>query len=56
MKKKNRWPFLYGIVLTVYAVFTLLDAFVIPSELVSVEELADIDDGEPTDMACLGVM
>ena len=38
MKKRKRirmWPVIYGIMLTAYAVFTLLDAFVIPQNIVS---------------------
>lgn len=39
-KDRNLWPLLYGIVLTGYAIFTLLDAFVIPSRLISWDEIA----------------
>ena len=38
-KGRNLWPLLYGIFLTGYAVFTLLDAFVFPSRLVSWEQI-----------------
>lgn len=37
-KKKNCWPYLYGILLTCYMVFTLLDAFVIPRDRVLLAE------------------
>lgn len=37
-KNRNLWPLLYGIFLTGYAVFTLLDAFVFPSRLVPLEQ------------------
>ena len=33
-KRRNFWPLIYGILLTAYTVFVLLDAFVIPRELV----------------------
>lgn len=39
-KGRNLWPLLYGIVLTGYAVFTLLDAFVIPSRLISWDQIS----------------
>ena len=42
-KGRNLWPLLYGIVLTGYAVFTLLDAFVIPRRLVSWEQISAED-------------
>lgn len=35
------WPVFYGILLTAYAVFTLLDAFVIPQDMVSLEEIGE---------------
>ncbi|MCD8082700.1 MAG: hypothetical protein LUE86_04005, partial [Clostridiales bacterium] len=38
--RKNRWPVIFGVILTVYAAFTLLDAFVFPRDVVSVNELA----------------
>lgn len=38
---RNLWPLLYGIFLTGYAVFTLLDAFVIPHGLVSLEQISN---------------
>lgn len=38
-KRVRLWPVLYGALLTAYAIFTLLDAFVIPRDLVSPEEL-----------------
>ena len=37
-KRKSWWPLVFGIALTLYAAFALLDAFVLPSELVTVEE------------------
>lgn len=36
-KQKNFWPLIFGILLTGYAVFTLLDAFVLPRDLVVLE-------------------
>lgn len=36
-KQKNFWPSIFGILLTGYAVFTLLDAFVLPRDLVVLE-------------------
>ena len=33
-KRRNYWPLIFGILLTAYTVFVLLDAFVIPRELV----------------------
>lgn len=36
--RRNLWPAIYGVLLTAYAIFTLLDAFVIPRDLVPVEE------------------
>ena len=35
----RRWPLVYGILLTAYAVFTLLDAFVIPQDRITLEEI-----------------
>ncbi len=46
----NLWPVFFSILLTAYSVFTLLDAFVIPRDLVYVEELSsnesDAQNGE----------
>ena len=41
-KKRHpyRWGVIYGLLLTVYAVFTLLDAFVIPRDIVYLDELS----------------
>ena len=39
--RRNLWPVIYGVLLTIYAVFTLLDAFVIPRDLVSVEKTTE---------------
>jgi exopolysaccharide biosynthesis protein len=39
-KRKNWWPMVFGTVLTLYAAFTLLDAFVLPGDLVTAEDLA----------------
>ena len=44
MKEKKRlrtWPVVYGILLTAYAVFTLLDAFVIPRDVVAPGQAGD---------------
>ncbi len=40
-KRKNYWPLVFGILLTAYTVFTLLDAFVLPSDTVTIEEADD---------------
>ncbi|MCC8127902.1 MAG: phosphodiester glycosidase family protein [Clostridiales bacterium] len=37
---RNLWPPIFAGILTVYTAFTLLDAFVIPGDVVSMEELA----------------
>ena len=41
-KKRHpyRWGVIYGLLLTAYAVFTLLDAFVIPRDIVYLDELS----------------
>ena len=47
MKRQKRvrlWPVLYGVLLTTYAVFTLLDAFVIPQDMISLEEIGETAD------------
>ena len=36
--RRNLWPVIYGVLLTSYTAFTLLDAFVIPRDLVFIEE------------------
>ena len=38
MRKKFLFPLLFGIILTAYSTFTLLEAFVIPSEIVYLDE------------------
>lgn len=47
-KRKNRWPLVYGILLTCYMVFTLLDAFVIPRDRVLLTERMTQTDRENT--------
>ncbi len=42
-KKKNYWPLIYGILLTAYAVFTLLHTFVLPRDVVVVADMASDD-------------
>lgn len=37
--KRNFWPLIFGVFLTMYTVFTLLDAFVIPRNLVTLESV-----------------
>ena len=37
-RRRNFWPLIYGILLTAYTVFVLLDAFVIPKELVPMKD------------------
>lgn len=37
MRKKNWWPPVFGVFLTAYAVFALLDAFVMPRNIVSLQ-------------------
>ncbi|MCD8122215.1 MAG: phosphodiester glycosidase family protein [Clostridiales bacterium] len=49
--RKNRWPLIFGVTLTLYAAFTLLDAFVFPRNVVSVKELAQNDGISETDAA-----
>ncbi len=39
MKRRNYWPLIYGILLTAYTVFALLEAFVLPSDIVQVEDI-----------------
>ncbi len=38
-KRRNYWPLIYGILLTAYTVFALLEAFVLPSDIVQVEDI-----------------
>lgn len=44
-KRKNYWPVIFGTFLSVYAVFTLLDAFVLPSDVVALNT-AQEDSGQ----------
>ena len=54
--RRNLWPVIYGALLTAYTVFTLLDTFVIPRDLVSMDEVAEnppietMTPKQPTDM------
>ena len=43
------WAVLYGILLTAYAVFTLLDAFVLPRDMVYLEDISDASESERND-------
>lgn len=52
-KRTRLWPILYGILLTAYAVFTLLDAFVIPQDMISLEEIGAMP-GEPPGPSAAG--
>lgn len=38
-KRRNYWPLIYGILLTAYTVFALLESFVLPSDIVQVEDI-----------------
>ncbi|MCD8222829.1 MAG: phosphodiester glycosidase family protein [Clostridiales bacterium] len=49
-KSRNLWPPVFAVILTAYAAFTLLDAFVIPGDVVSLEELARSEDAVESEL------
>lgn len=56
-KKSGRWyPVCFGVILTAYTAFTLLDAFVIPGDVVAMEDVteADSDNSGSADLADSG--
>ncbi len=45
-KKRNYWPPVYGVLLTAYAVYTLLAAFVLPDDVVVLESVREESSAE----------
>nr|MCR5451623.1 hypothetical protein [Lachnospiraceae bacterium] len=45
-KKFSRWGIGYGIVLTLYVVYTLLDAFVIPAQVVKMDSVINASEAK----------
>lgn len=46
VRRRLRWTTLYALLLAAYSVFALLDAFVIPKDIVYAEEIAGVQEGE----------